>query len=188
MARINLRPWREELREERKKRFVAAWIGTMLLGGVLIFLSDMMASNAISQQQGRNQYLQNKITLLDKSISEIKKLREKRSQLLERMEVIQSLQGNRPIIVRVFDQLARVVPDGVHFKKLKLDGEQLTLVGIAESNNRISGLMRNFDSSEWFTNPNLTAVKKVSFSGERMNEFDLTVVRTSPDVGEEDGS
>lgn len=180
MARINLLPWREQLREERKKRFVAAWVFTILLGGGLIFVADLYVGGAISSQQARNQYLQNEISVLDSRIAEIKDLKSKREQLLERMEVIQSLQGNRPVIVRVFDQLARVVPDGVHFKSLQLSGETLKLVGVAETNNRISALMRNFDSSEWFTDPNLTAVRKISFGGERMNEFDLTVVRTNP--------
>ncbi|WP_422134904.1 PilN domain-containing protein [Endozoicomonas sp. ALD040] len=181
MARINLLPWREQLREERKKRFIAAWLMTILAGGAMIFMADIYTGNAISHQQNRNQYLQNKIVELDKSIAEIKGLREKRTQLLERMEVIQNLQGNRPIIVRVFDQLARLIPDGVHFKSLQFQGDTLKLVGVAESNNRISSLMRNFDSSEWFSDPNLTAVRKVTLGGERMNEFDLTVIRTSPE-------
>ncbi|WP_252176562.1 PilN domain-containing protein [Endozoicomonas sp. 4G] len=181
MARINLLPWREQLREERKKRFFAVWMMTILAAGSVIFMADLYTGNVISEQQNRNQYLQNKIIQLDKSIAEIKGLREKRAQLLERMEVIQSLQGNRPIIVRVFDQLARLIPDGVHFKSLQYQGDTLKLVGVAESNNRISSLMRNFDASEWFSDPNLTAVRKVTLGGNRMNEFDLTVIRTSPE-------
>lgn len=185
MARINLLPWREQLREERKKRFVAAWVTTILVAVGLTFIGDLYISNGISYQQGRNQYLQNEINLLNKRISEIKDLKAKKEELLERMEVIQNLQGNRPVIVRVFDQVARVVPEGVYFKELVLSGDRLTLVGVAESNNRISALMRNFNSSEWFADPNLTAVRKISENSERWNEFDLTVKQVKP--GQDEG-
>lgn len=180
MARINLLPWREELRKERKKRFIAVWSVTLLIGIGLVFIGDLYISNSISQQQSRNQYLVNQITLLNQSISEIKDLKTKKDQLLERMQVIQNLQGNRPVIVRIFDQVARVVPEGVYFKEVSLEGNRLTLVGVAESNNRISALMRNFDNSSWFTEPNLTAVRKVSANSQRWNEFDLTVKQINP--------
>lgn len=180
MARINLLPWREELRKERKQRFIAVWVVTLLVGIGLVFIGDLYISNNISSQQSRNQYLQNELTLLNKRISEIKDLKTKKEQLLERMQVIQNLQGNRPVIVRIFDQVARIVPEGVYFKEVTLAGNRLSLVGIAESNNRISALMRNFDNSEWFTEPNLTAVRKVSANSQRWNEFDLTVKQINP--------
>ena len=186
MARINLLPWREQLREERKKRFVAAWVMTILLSIGMIFIADLYISNGISYQQNRNQYLQNEINILNGRISEIKDLRKKKEQLLERMEVIQNLQGNRPVIVRVFDQLTRVVPEGIYFKDLKLKGDKLTLVGMAESNGRISALMRNFDASDWFTAPNMTAVRRIKKGSDRMNEFDLSVTQVTPAESEEE--
>ena len=184
MARINLLPWREQVREERRNRFIAAWIAIVIASVGIIFLADLYISNGISHQQSRNQYLQNQINTLNKQITEIKDLKDRKAQLLERMEVIQNLQGNRPVIVRVFDEVAKMIPDGVYFKSLKLDGHRLTLVGVAESNNRISALMRNFDASEWFTEPNLTAVRKITLSGERLNEFDLTIRQIHPDQDE----
>ena len=187
MARINLLPWREQLREERKKRFLLALVVSVMIGGAVVFVGDLIVSSSVSAQASRNQYLQSHIKKLNKSITEIKDLRKKREQLLERMEVIQSLQGNRPVSVRVFDQLARVVPKGVYFKTVSMNGSTMKLVGIAESNNQISELMRNFDNSEWFTDPNLTAVRKVSDNGERQNEFDLTIQQTTPDSTEEEG-
>ncbi|WP_257285748.1 PilN domain-containing protein [Endozoicomonas sp. SESOKO1] len=180
MARINLLPWREGLRKERKQRFIAIWGLTVLVGIGLVFIGDLYISHNVSHQHSRNQYLQNEITLLNQRISEIKDLRTKKEQLLERMQVIQNLQGNRPVIVRIFDQVARVIPEGVYFKQITLEGNRLTLVGVAESNNRISALMRNFDTSEWFTEPNLTAVRKVSANSQRWNEFDLTVKQINP--------
>ncbi|MBO9480154.1 MULTISPECIES: PilN domain-containing protein [Gammaproteobacteria] len=180
MARINLLPWREELRKERKQRFIAFWAITVLVGIGLIFIGDLYISHNISHQKSRNQYLQNEITQLNQRISEIKDLRTKKEQLLERMQVIQNLQGNRPVIVRIFDQVAHVVPEGVYFKQITLEGDRLSLVGVAESNNRISALMRNFDNSEWFAEPNLTAVRKVAANSQRWNEFDLTVKQINP--------
>lgn len=184
MARINLLPWRDQLREERRKQFIAAWFVAVVASLGILFMADRYISTGINQQQSRNQYLQNQINLLNKSIAEIKDLRTGREHLLERMEVIQGLQGNRPVIVRVFDEVAKVVPEGVYFKDLAIEGNQLTLVGVAESNSRISALMRNFDASDWFTDPNLTAVRKIAEGGDRMNEFDLTVKQINPGMNE----
>ncbi len=186
MARINLLPWREQLREERKKRFIAAWVAVVILSVGAVFTADLYISDGINNQQSRNQYLQAQINLLNKQISEIKDLKQKKELLLERMKVIQNLQGNRPVIVRVFDEVAKTVPDGVFFKSLQLEGNQLSLVGVAESNNRISELMRNLDASDWFTEPNLTAVRKITVNRERMNEFDLTVKQINPGQGGEE--
>ncbi|WP_299731859.1 PilN domain-containing protein [uncultured Endozoicomonas sp.] len=186
MARINLLPWRDELRKERKQQFIVLWFITLIVGAALIFMADLYISNMISSQEGRNQYLQNEINVLNKKITEIKDLKAKKEQLLERMEVIQNLQGNRPVIVRIFDQIARVVPEGVYFKQVSVNGNRLSLVGVAESNNRISALMRNFDNSEWFESPNLTAVRKIAGGSQRMNEFDLTVKQVNPAQSGED--
>lgn len=181
MAKINLLPWREELREERKKQFLAIWGATAVVGVVMIFVADIFISDGVNAQQSRNQYLQQQINLLNQSITEIKDLRVRKEQLLERMDVIQGLQGNRPIIVRVFDEVAKVVPMGVYFKDLALEDDKLTLIGVAETNSQISELMRNFDSSDWFTEPNLTAVRKIAEEGDRLNEFDLTVRQINPE-------
>ena len=180
MAKINLLPWREGLRKERKRQFMVVWCATVLFGIALVFIGGLHISDKISYQRGRNQYLQSHITQLNERISEIKDLKTKKEQLLERMKVIQNLQGNRTVIVRIFDLVARMIPEGMYFKKVALEGKQLSLVGVAESNNRISALMRDFDKSVWFTEPNLTAVRKVSENGQRWNEFDLTVEQINP--------
>ncbi|OED40869.1 pilus assembly protein PilN [Endozoicomonas sp. (ex Bugula neritina AB1)] len=186
MARINLLPWREQAREERKKRFIAVWVATVVASLMVVFIVGQYMSSSISYQQGRNQYLQSQIDTLDNRIAEIKDLKSKKEELLERMEVIQNLQGNRPVIVRIFDEVANMIPEGVYFKSLKLDGHRLSLVGMAESNDQISALMRNFDASEWFTDPNLTAVRKINLNGERVNEFDLTIRQINPGQNEEE--
>ncbi|WP_163835947.1 PilN domain-containing protein [Spartinivicinus ruber] len=179
MARINLLPWREELREERKKQFLVVLAATLAVAGVTIFLGDMQINGAIDYQQSRNEFMKQEIAALDKKIVEIKELKKKREELLERMKVIQDLQGNRPIIVRVFDELVKSVPDGVFFTSLEMKKNQLLVNGFAESNNRVSNLMRDFDNSDWFNNPNLTSVKAAEKS-DLANQFVLTVNQTTP--------
>ena len=118
--------------------------------------------------------------MLDQQIAEIRDLRQKREQLLARMRVIQELQGNRPVIVRVFDELVRTLAKGVYFTSMKLDGQSLAVEGTAESNNRISSEMRNLEASEWFKEPNLKGIKENTEAGAQASNFQMTVVQTSP--------
>lgn len=181
MARINLLPWREQRREERKQRFLAA-LGAVLVGAAaLVFAGDQLLNAAIDRQSARNDYVRKEIAALDARIKEISELRRRRQELLERMKIIQDLQGNRPVIARVFDQLVRTLPDGVYFTSLKMTGKTIAIGGAAESNNRVSALMRNLDASEWLTAPNLTEVKAVTAGAvDQANVFQLTVQQTRP--------
>ncbi|MBE7928283.1 type 4a pilus biogenesis protein PilN [Pseudomonas saudiphocaensis] len=188
MAQINLLPWREQLREERKQRFLVSLLGVLIVGGGVVFLAGQYLTNSIEQQNARNDFVRKEIAVLDARISEIKELRERRQQLLERMKIIQDLQGNRPIIGRVFDQLVRTLPDGVYFTDLKMTGKNIAIVGAAESNNRVSNLMRNLDGSDWLEAPNLNEVKAVTAGAvDQENVFQLTVQQTQPAVDAEGG-
>jgi len=141
---------------------------------------------AIEHQNARNEFIQKEIAVLDARIAEIKELRERRQQLLERMKIIQDLQGNRPIIGRVFDQLVRKLPDGVYFTSLKMTGKNIAIIGAAESNNRVSNLMRNLDGSDWLEAPNLNEVKAVTAGVvDQENVFQLTVQQTQPGASTE---
>lgn len=183
MARINLLPWREQLREERKQRFLVALAGVLIAAAGAVFLGDQYLNGAIEQQNARNDFVRKEIAVLDARIKEISELKTRRQQLLERMKIIQDLQGNRPIIGRIFDQLARTLPDGVYFSGLKMTGKNIAIVGAAESNNRVSNLMRNLDASEWLDAPNLTEVKAVTAGAvDQANVFQLTVQQTQPSV------
>lgn len=187
MARINLLPWREQLREERKQRFLVILGAVLLASGALIFLGDQYFNSAIENQNARNDFLRKEIAVLDARIKEISELKTRRQQLLERMKIIQDLQGNRPIIGRVFDQLVRTLPDGVYYTGLKMNGKSIAIAGAAESNNRVSNLMRNLDASEWLTAPNLTEVKAITQGAlDQANVFQLTVQQTQPGSEEQD--
>ena len=181
MPTINLRPWREELRAERQKQFISVLVGLLIVACGLVFLWKSNVDSGIEFQNSRNAYLQSSMKELDKKISEIKKLKSQKKTLLDRMKVIQDLQGTRPVIVRVFDEMVRTLPDGLYYKTLKRSGDQLSIVGFAESNNRISGLMRNFEMSDWFSSPNLTDVSSVK-GDDALNQFSMSAKQVTPAV------
>lgn len=181
MARINLLPWREQLREERRKRFLTALavVGVATLGIVLI--ADRYIGSEIDRQVARNAYINKEIAQLDSRIKQISELKARRQQLLERMKIIQDLQGNRPISGRIFDQLARTLPDGVYFTDVKMTDKTIAISGAAESNNRVSELLRNLDASDWLDAPILTEVKATTAGAvDQANVFQLTVRQTQP--------
>lgn len=181
MARINLLPWREQLREERKKRFLTALAGVLVLAVALLMLVDRYLSAELSYQTARNTLVQKEVGQLDQRIKEISDLKARRKQLLERMKIIQDLQGNRQVIGRVFDQLVRSVPDGVYFNEVNMKDKIIGITGVAESNNRVSDLMRNLSASQWLASPNLTEVKAAAAGAtDQANTFQLTVRQTQP--------
>ena len=181
MPTINLRPWREELRAERQKQFISVLVGVLIIAGGLVFLWKSNVDSGIEFQNSRNAYMQSSMKELDKKIAEIKKLKSQKKTLLDRMKVIQDLQGTRPVIVRVFDELVRTLPDGLHYDSLTRKGDQLSIKGLAESNNRISGLMRNFETSDWFSSPNLTDVSSVK-GNDSLNKFSMSAKQVTPAV------
>ena len=187
MAKINLLPWREQRREQQRKEFLAVLGGVAAAGVLVALIGHLLVSGQIDYQNERNQYLKTHIAALDKQVAEIKELQARRNQLLDRMKVIQDLQGTRPLIVRIFDEIVRTLPDGVYFRGMERTGQQITLRGTAESNNRVSSLMRRLDASEWFSEPTLKGVKANPGFGEQANDFDLTVKVSMPGVTAEDG-
>jgi len=175
MAQINLLPWRDERRQELKKEFLTVIAFMFALAVGLVLLGDRIVNSQIDEQNARNQYLTKNIAILDKQVAEIRDIQKKRNQLLDRMKVIQELQGNRPIIVRILDQLVRTVVDGVFYTNLTTRDKAITISGVAESNNRVSSLMRRLDASDWLANPNLDAVRAAPQYGDQATTFNLTV-------------
>lgn len=181
MARINLLPWREELREERRKRFLLALVGALVGAVGLILIGVQYINSAIDRQLARNSHITQQIAVLDERIEQISELKARRQQLLERMRIIQDLQGNRPVSGRIFDQLVRTLPDGVYFTEVKMEEGTLSIKGAAQSNNKVSDLMRNLDSSQLFDAPSLTEVKATTAGQlEQANVFQLTVRQARP--------
>ncbi|MGF6556208.1 type IV pilus assembly protein PilN [Pseudomonas sp. S30_BP2TU TE3576] len=181
MARINLLPWREERREVRRKRFLLAMIAVVAGTVGTVLVANQVISDAIDRQVARNDYIDKQIAVVDERIKQISDLKERRQQLVERMRIIQDLQGNRPISGRMFDQLARALPDGVYFTEVKMTGKTLSITGAAQSNNRVSDLMRNLEASDWFDAPNLTEVKATTAGQvDQASVFQLTVRQTRP--------
>ncbi|MFT5220070.1 MAG: type IV pilus assembly protein PilN [Planctomycetota bacterium] len=182
MTRINLLPWREELRQEQKKQF---GIMTMLIGILAIAIVGLIhfqMASKIDYQQGRNKFLTDQITIVDLEIAEISELQKVRRSLIERMNVIQDLQGSRPSIVHLFSEIVSTVPNGVYLKMLTQTGSNLLINGEAESNARVSTYMRNLSNSEWLKDPNLTVIEIEDKKVNRISTFTLTVKQTSPNA------
>jgi type IV pilus assembly protein PilN len=159
MPRINLLPWRAELRKKRRNQFFMALGGAVLAAGVVILLGSLVMGAIIDNQRSRNQLLKDEITALDKRIEEILDLEAKKDGLLARMEIIEKLQRSRPEVVHVFDQLVRTLPEGVSLASVKQSQSKLEIKGSAESNTRVSAFMRNIDKSGWLKEPDLEVVE-----------------------------
>lgn len=180
MAHINLLPWREEQRQEQTRQFATVTVLSMALTGALIFMVHVTFNNQIDHQKLRNKMLQDEIATLDASLKQIEALEETKEQLLARMDVIQSLQQQRPQIVHLFDDFVRTVPEGIYLTDIKQEGNQLTIKGVAESNGRVSAYMRNIDASEWMTTPKLKVIETKKGTLKSSN-FTLITSQTAPD-------
>lgn len=186
MPRINLLPWREELRKERQRNFAIAAAAAVLLGIGGVLYAKSTVNGMIAYQQTRNNMLKEEIAALDAQIGEIRDLESRKERLLKRMEVIERLQRSRPEIVHLFDELARTVPNGVHLENVKQKGKRVTIKGKAQSSTRVSAYMRNIDKSEWLTDPGLDVVETKDSGPTRSSEFTIFAEQDNPRIEEED--
>lgn len=159
MAHINLLPWREARRKQREREFAGMAGGAALLAAVVILYAHVQIGSMTESQQSRNNVLTHEIAELDKAIAEIKNLEAEKAALLARMDVIQDLQLSRPEIVHLFSELATTLPEGVYYTAIKREGAGVIVGGIAQSNARISTLMRNMESSPWLEKPVLEVIE-----------------------------
>jgi type IV pilus assembly protein PilN len=162
MPRINLLPWREEQRKERKLGFLVALGGGTLAAAVAAGAAYLMFGSMIAAQDSRNEMLRAEIRQLDKQIEEINNLESSKQKFIARMEIIEKLQRSRPEIVHVFDEIVRQLPDGVYLTGVKQQDKRLKFEGVAQSSTRVSTFMRNIDGSEWLRNPELEVVETKS--------------------------
>jgi type IV pilus assembly protein PilN len=175
MTRLNLLPWREMRRREQDRQLLTVGIGAWVLMGLIVFYAHIHVSALIENQAKRNQFLTEEIAKVEKEIKEIADLKKKRQDLIARMNVIYQLQGDRTRVVRMFDELVRKLPEGVHFTAVKHGAGTTNLTGIAQSNARVSALMRNLSSSESFTSPELEVINVQQRGGDRVSQFSLKV-------------
>ena len=178
MIRVNLLPHREEARRRRQQQFgvlaaISFVIGALVAGAVWLFLDQQ-----VTQQQQNVAYMKGEIAKLDKQIEEIRKIREETASLLAKKQVVEGLQSNRSEPVQLLDQLLRQLPEGVYLKNVKQTGAKVSVSGYAQSNARVSTLMRNLGASPYLENPELVEIKAVPSpdkSGTRVNEFNMNI-------------
>ena len=176
MANINLLPWREAQRRERNRTTLIVCAGMWIAAAFVVLMAKMVMDSRIDHQEDRNAYIQSEINALSKVIREIEDLKDKRDALLARMEVIQTLQANRSQIVHVFDDLVNKLPKGVYYDSIVKSDRKLTIGGMAQSNGRVSALMRNLDASDWFDNASLKVVDVIDQNGALVSQFNVGVV------------
>ncbi len=186
MAKINLLPWREELRAEKTRQFVSILAMCSFMAIAIVAMVHLNIATQIDHQKFRNGVLTKEISELDLALQEIDALEQKKQELLSRMDVIQSLQQQRPQIVHLFDAFVRTVPDGIYLTSIKQKGAELKINGVAESNGRVSAYMRNIDASDWMATPKLTVIESKKGTL-RSNKFTLTTSQATPKVEGEEG-
>lgn len=180
MPRINLLPWREELRRERQQQFLVLLGLTVALGAVTVFAANLHVGQLVQHQESRNAYLRTEIAAVDKKIEEIRELQATKQALISRMQVIERLQKSRPQIVHLFDELVRTLPDGVHLETVNQSGNTLEIRGVAESSARVSAYMRNIENSPWLKNPKLARIETREEGRLRRSVFSLSAEQESP--------
>lgn len=187
MARINLLPWREELRKRQQQEFVITVVLSVVLTLLFLGVFHLHIEGLQNYQKRRNEMLQHEIAGLDRRIAEIKDIEEKKNTLLTKIEIIQQLQESRPEIVHLFDELARTTPQGIYLTSFKQSGRGLTMDGKAQSNARVSAFMRGIEASLWLTNPKLDVIQgreKVNF--DHLSNFTLLATQGSDKKDEQE--
>ena len=173
MIRINLLPHRAEKRRARRQQFYGLLGMVSVLAALLVFLGYTVISGYITAQEAKNDFLKKEIAVLDKQIDQIKRLKEQTQALLARKQIIESLQRDRAEAVNLLSEMARQMPEGVYIRSLRQEGVKISLGGYAQSNARVSTLMRNIEASPWLENPRLIEIKAVQVDKRRLNEFNL---------------
>ena len=188
-VRINLLPHREQKRQARQRQFVSFAVLLAILAAAVVGLVHMIFAAKIDDQNARNKLLKSEIAKLDEQIKEIDRLRDQIQQVLARKQVVESLQANRSEAVHLIDQVVRQLPDGIYLKSIRQTGDRVQMIGYAQSNARVSTLMRNIEASPWIGSPELVEIKLVTLPGatrgaasQQVNEFTLNfqVKRAQP--------
>jgi type IV pilus assembly protein PilN len=187
MARINLLPWREELRRERQRQFMLSTMMTAMLGIILVFLVGVVFDQRIDHQQQRNDLIQNEINELENRIARIEQLEQTRERLLSRKRVIEELQASRSLTVELMDKLAKSIPVGVTLQSVNQQGSNVRLQGWSQSNARVSAYLQSLDTNDLFLNPDLGVVRTAQRPANPVEPYEFTIsVRLRPSVNPEE--
>jgi type IV pilus assembly protein PilN len=188
MPRINLLPWREELRKQRQRNFSIAAGVAVALACATVWYSHAYFDSRIDQQRRRNDFLKQEIAAMDERIAQIRDLENTRDRLIARMRIIDRLQRSRPEAVHLMDELVSTLPEGVSLKSVRQTGERILIKGVAQSSTRVSNYMRNLDASPWFQDPGLNIIEVVEGAQGRdtLSEFTLVVTQVTAGTGEEE--
>jgi type IV pilus assembly protein PilN len=176
--RINLLPHRELKRAARRRQFNFMLAAALISGVAIAVIGHTVIAARQSNQDARNQYLQDEIAKLDKQIGKINEIKQQTQNLLERKQVVETLQSNRTEVVHLFDEMIHRLPEGLYLKSFKQAGDTITIDGYTQSSARVSSLMRNLDDSPWLEQANLVEIKAATVNNLRANEFVLTVKQT----------
>lgn len=174
MAHVNLLPWREAQRQRHKKQYISSLVVISILVLAVFWILGEVIEQQIRNQNSRNNYLQQQIGVLDTQIERIKDIRSSKAEIAQRMALIEQLQVSKNVSPIVFDELARIVPAGVSFEKLSRNGNLIEIVGISESNNRLSSFMRNLEQSDVFTSGILSSITADVSTSNAVSDFKLT--------------
>lgn len=190
MARINLLPWREELRRERQRQFMLSSLMTVVLGIVLVFLVGLVFDQRINHQNVRNQMIQAEITRLEQRIQRINQLEQTRARLLSRKAIIEDLQASRSMTVELLDKMAKSIPVGVTLSTVRQQGMNITFSGFSQSNARVSAYLQSLDASDLFQDPDLRVVRTSDRAPNATEpyEFQINAKLRSPRSEDEDAS
>ena len=175
MIRINLLPWREARRKAARQHLGVLGGMVAVLGLLIVGAVHLTIAGYIAVQSDRNEFLKRENVRLDKEIEEIKKLKSEIAALLARKQIIERLQADRAQAVYLLQELVQQVPDGVYLKTIRQTGLKINMVGYAQSNARVSTLMRNFAASPYLENPDLVEIRAVNVSNKRVSEFNMNV-------------
>lgn len=188
MAHVNLLPWREQRRQEQKKQYVVVLAFVALIFFLLFWMAGQFIDQQISNQNARNQYLKTEISALESQIAEIKRIKDSKAAIEQRMALIEQLQSSRNLAPEVLDELARIVPQGVSFRSLKRSGAKIEVRGTSESNNRLAEFMRQLETSSVFTSGVLSSIVADTSASDAVSEFTLTFSISAQAVIEEEDS
>jgi type IV pilus assembly protein PilN len=178
MAHVNLLPWREAQRQRHKKQYISSLVLISIIVFAIFWLLSEVIEQQIRNQNSRNNYLTQEIGVLDRQIEQIRDIREKKGEIAQRMALIEQLQVSKNVSPIVFDELARIVPAGVSFRKMSRTGNKIEIIGLSESNNRLSSFMRNLERSEVFTSGVLSSITADVSTSNAVSDFKLTFAIT----------